>query len=43
MSEDKKEVKVEYNFLSKTCGLKVANMCLGTMTFGKTTVMYISV
>jgi len=25
---------VEYNWLSENCGLKVSNICLGTMTFG---------
>lgn len=25
---------VEYNWLSDNCGLKVSNICLGTMTFG---------
>ena len=34
MSEEKKDIKVEYSFLSKTCGLKVSNLCLGAMTFG---------
>jgi aryl-alcohol dehydrogenase-like predicted oxidoreductase len=26
---------VEYNWLGPNCGLKVSNLCLGTMTFGK--------
>jgi len=25
---------VEYNWLSENCGLKVSNICLGTLTFG---------
>jgi len=29
------EKKVEYNFLGNS-GLKVSNICLGAMTFGKT-------
>src|SRR6218665_2519520 len=32
---EKKKPWVEYNWLSENCGLKVSNICLGTMTFGK--------
>jgi len=31
---EKKKPSVEYNWLSENCGLKVSNICLGTMTFG---------
>lgn len=34
MAADKKPW-VEYNWLGENCGLKVSNICLGTMTFGK--------
>jgi len=32
--EEKKTPSVEYNWLSENCGLKVSNICLGTMTMG---------
>jgi len=31
------ETSVDYNFLGKT-GVRVSNVCLGTMTFGKSAV-----
>src|SRR6218665_1296684 len=31
---EKKTPSVEYNWLSENCGLKVSNICLGTVTFG---------
>src|ERR1700733_13302806 len=31
---EKKKPSVEYNWLSENCGLKVSNICLGTLTFG---------
>ena len=34
MAEIPEESKVQYNFLGKS-GLKVSNLCLGTMTFGE--------
>ena len=34
MDSEEKKLSVEYNFLSNNCGLKVSNLCLGTMTFG---------
>jgi len=30
----KKKPSVEYNWLGPNCGIKVSNLCLGTMTFG---------
>jgi aryl-alcohol dehydrogenase-like predicted oxidoreductase len=34
MAEEKKTPSVEYNWLGPNCGIKVSNICLGTMTFG---------
>lgn len=38
MASGDKKPTVEYNFLSNNCGLKVSNMCLGSMTFGNNSV-----
>jgi len=35
MSSDKSKLSVEYNWLGPNCGIKVSNLCLGTMTFGE--------
>jgi len=32
--DGKKKPSVEYNWLGPNCGIKVSNLCLGTMTFG---------
>jgi len=34
MSSDASKLSVEYNWLGPQCGIKVSNICLGTMTFG---------
>jgi len=34
MSSEKSKLSVEYNWLGPNCGIKVSNLCLGTMTFG---------
>jgi len=36
-SEEKSKPWVEYNWLGPNCGIKVSNICLGTMTFGQPT------
>jgi len=33
-SPEKSKPWVEYNWLGPNCGIKVSNICLGTMTFG---------
>ena len=39
MANIPEESKVKYTFLGKS-GLKVSNICLGTLTFGETPVSY---